>query len=214
MALALLAIYSLSIPIYIIPLAFFCYYPLRIQRQWKVRKFGREPKKIEFLLKKRFFFWCWKNYTDKAMCPSSPRSLWFQRPYFLSPLFWSLSLDGDYHDVQTTKSMALLKVAKPRNIFSTSWKTNKITVYQLLLSGQFRNSCCKSGKTRLLYHVWFPKLHTHISALTVLALLKNTNKRKETTNEKRYPFQSSMFSYVTVKVNVVTCEYIDFYLTA
>ena len=25
---------------------------------------------------------------------------------FLSPLFWSLSLDGDYHDVQTTKSMA------------------------------------------------------------------------------------------------------------
>ena len=71
-----------------------------------------------------------------------------------------------------------------------------------------------SDLTRLLYHAWFPKPHTHISALTVLALLKNTNKQKETTNERRYPFQSSMFSYMTVKVNVVTCEYIDFYLTA
>ena len=28
----------------------------------------------------------------------------------------------------------------------------------------------------LLYHVWFLKPHTHVSALTVLALLKNTNK--------------------------------------
>ena len=71
-----------------------------------------------------------------------------------------------------------------------------------------------SDLTRLLYHAWFPKLHTHISALTVLALLKNTNKQKETTNERRYPFQSSMFSYMTVKVNIVTCEYIDFHLTA
>ena len=145
-------------------------------------------KKQNFFWRKRFFFWCWKNYTDKAMCPSSPQSPWFQRPYFLSPLFWSLSLDGDYHDVQTTKSMALLKVAKPRNIFSTSWKTNKITVSQLLLSGQFRNSCCKSGKTRLLYHVWFPKPHTHISALTALALLKTTNKRYEIRKEMRYLF--------------------------
>ena len=81
------------------------------------------------------FFWCWKNYADKAMCPSSPQSLWFHRSYFLSPLFWSLSLDGDYHDVQTTKSMALLKVAKPRKVLS--WKTNKITVSQLLLLGLF-----------------------------------------------------------------------------
>ena len=96
------AIYSLSIPIYIIPLAFFCYYPLRIQSQWKVQTFGREQKKQNFFGRKRIFFWCWKNYTDKAMCPSSPQSLWFHRPYFLSPLFWSLSLDGDYHDVQTT----------------------------------------------------------------------------------------------------------------
>ena len=68
-----------------------------------------------------------------------------------------------------------------------------------------------SDMTRLLYHVWYPKPHTHISALTVLALLKNTNKGKETTNERRYPFHSSMFSYVTVKVNALTCDYIDFY---
>ena len=33
--------------------------------------------------------------------------------------------------------------------------------------------------TRLLYHLWFPKPHTHISALTALALLKTTNKRYE-----------------------------------
>ena len=39
-----------------------------------------------------------------------------------------------------------------------------------------------SDLTRLLYHAWFPKPHTHISALTVLALLKNTNKWQETTN--------------------------------
>ena len=37
---------------------------------------------------------------------------------------------------------------------------------------------------------------------------------KQAINERRYPFHSIMFSYVTVNVNVVTCEYIDFYLTA
>ena len=39
---------------------------------------------------------------------------------------------------------------------------------------------------RFLYHAWFPKPHTHISALTALALLKTTNKRYETTNLMRY----------------------------
>ena len=43
-----------------------------------------------------------------------------------------------------------------------------------------------SDLTRLLYHAWFPKPHTHISALTALALLKTTNKRYETTNVMRY----------------------------
>ena len=33
-----------------------------------------------------------------------------------------------------------------------------------------------SDLIRLLYHTWFAKPHTHISALTVLVLLKNTNK--------------------------------------
>jgi hypothetical protein len=70
--------------------------------------------------------------------------------------------------------------------------------------------------TRLLYHVLFPKPYsTHISALTVLALLKIVEKAIRNTNERKYPFHSSMFLLnVTLKVNVVTCEYIDFYLTA
>ena len=42
---------------------------------------------------------------------------------------------------------------------------------------------------RLLFHEWFPKLHTHISALTALALLKATNKQYEKTNEMRYLFE-------------------------
>ena len=42
---------------------------------------------------------------------------------------------------------------------------------------------------RLLFHEWFPKPHTHISALTALALLKTTNKRYEITNEMRYLFE-------------------------
>ena len=42
---------------------------------------------------------------------------------------------------------------------------------------------------RLLFHAWFPKPHTHISALTALALLKTTNKRYEITNEMRYLFE-------------------------
>ena len=42
---------------------------------------------------------------------------------------------------------------------------------------------------RLLFHEWFPKPHTHISALTALPLLKTTNKRYEITNEMRYLFE-------------------------
>ena len=42
---------------------------------------------------------------------------------------------------------------------------------------------------RLLFHAWFPKPHTHISALTALALLKTANKRYEITNEMRYLFE-------------------------
>ena len=42
---------------------------------------------------------------------------------------------------------------------------------------------------RLLFHAWFPKPHTHISALTALALLKTTNKWYEITNEMRYLFE-------------------------
>ena len=69
--------------------------------------------------------------------------------------------------------------------------------------------------TRLLYHALFSKPYTHISALTVLALLKIVEKAIRNTNERKYPFHSSMFLLnVTVKVNVVTCEYNDFYLTA
>ena len=72
---------------------------------------------------------------------------------------------------------------------------------------------------RLLYHAWFPKPHTHISALTALALLKITNERYETSNETRYlPERNEsdeIFGQCThmcqVKVNVLTCDYIDFY---
>ena len=41
---------------------------------------------------------------------------------------------------------------------------------------------------QLVTFVSLSKVHTHISELTVLALLKNTKKKKETTNERRYPF--------------------------
>ena len=83
-----------------------------------------------------------------------------------------------------------------------------------------------SDLTRLLYHAWFPKPHTHISALTALALLKTTNKRYETTNETIYPFErhesdetifkhSSQCTHMCqVKVNVLTCDYNDFYKLA
>jgi hypothetical protein len=36
-----------------------------------------------------------------------------------------------------------------------------------------------SELARLLYHAWFQKTHTHISGLTVLALLKNTTRDKK-----------------------------------
>ena len=93
---------------------------------------------------------------------------------------------------------------------------------------------------RLLFHAWFPKPHTHISALTALALLKTTNKRYEITNEMRYLFerneifkhfgqcthmwlhwllqisnftrQKNLWNWCWSKVNVLTCEYIDFCL--
>ena len=65
----------------------------------------------------------------------------------------------------------VLEITSDAKVSSHEWKTSDLT--------------------RLLYHAWFPKLHTNISTLTVLALLKNTNKQKETTNERRYPFQSS-----------------------
>ena len=80
-----------------------------------------------------------------------------------------------------------------------------------------------SDLTRLLYHAWFPKPHTHISALTALALLKTTNKRYETTNVMRYLSErnesdETIFKHFgqcthmcQVKVNVLTCDYIDFY---
>ena len=76
---------------------------------------------------------------------------------------------------------------------------------------------------RLLFHAWFPKPHTHISALTALALLKTTNKRYETTNVMRYLSErnesdETIFKHFgqcthmcQVKVNVLTCDYIDFY---
>ena len=91
---------------------------------------------------------------------------------------------------------------------------------------------------RLLFHAWFPKPHTHISALTALALLKTTNKRYEIRNEMRYLFernkifkhfgqcthmwlhwllqisnftrQKNLWNWCWSKVNVLTCEYIDF----
>ena len=95
---------------------------------------------LEGLLKKRFCFWYWKNYGDGAVCPSSlHRFLWLHRSYFLSPLFWSLSLDGDYHDVQTTKSMALLKVAKPRKVSTFNFmKTNQDFCLPTFIAGAVR----------------------------------------------------------------------------
>ena len=83
-----------------------------------------------------------------------------------------------------------------------------------------------SDLTRLLYHAWFPKPHTHISALTALALLKTTNKRYETTKDTRYPFErhesdetffkhsSQCTQMYQVKVNVLTCDYNDFHKLA
>ena len=69
---------------------------------------------------------------------------------------------------------------------------------------------------RLLFHAWFPKPHTHISALTALALLKTTNKRYEITNETRYlsEKQKNLWNWCLTKVNVLTCDYIDFYKLA
>ena len=94
---------------------------------------------------------------------------------------------------------------------------------------------------RLLFHAWFPKPHTHISALTALALLKTTNKRYEITNEMRYLFERNeifkhfgqcthMWLHWLLQISnftrqktcetdagqksmyVFTCEYIDFCL--
>ena len=93
---------------------------------------------------------------------------------------------------------------------------------------------------RLLFHAWFPKPHTHISALTALALLKTTNKRYEIRNEMRYLFERNkifkhfgqcthmwlhwllqisnftkkLVKLMLVKINVLTCDYIDFYKLA
>ena len=93
---------------------------------------------------------------------------------------------------------------------------------------------------RLLFHEWFPKPHTHISALTALALLKTTNKRYEITNEMRYLFERNeifkhfgqcthmwlhwllqisnftkkLVKLMLVKINVLTCDYIDFHKLA
>ena len=69
---------------------------------------------------------------------------------------------------------------------------------------------------RLLFHAWFPKPHTHISALTALALLKTTNERYEITNETRYlsERQKNLWNWCLTKVNVFTCDYIDFYKLA
>ena len=52
--------------------------------------------------------------------------------------------------------------------------------------------------------------------LTFLALLKTTNKRYKITNEMRYlsEKQKNLWNWCLTKVNVLTCDYIDFYKLA
>ena len=71
----------------------------------------------------------------------------------------------------------------------TTYSGGFVTVYFTSNVKVSSHSSTTRDLTRLLYHAWFPKPHTHISALTALALLKTTNKRYEIRNEMRYLFE-------------------------